>query len=67
MQDILAKKTILKDRYVILKHLAEGGTAKVKLALDMQTNVKVAIKILNSLKQQDQELLMTEVQATNAV
>ena len=49
LQDILSKKNVLKDRYVLIKHLAEGGTAKVKLAFDMQTNMKVAIKILNDL------------------
>jgi hypothetical protein len=28
-------KAILNDRFVILKHMSEGGTAKVKLALDL--------------------------------
>jgi len=45
-------KTILNDRFVILKHISEGGTAKVKLAFDLQTNLKVAIKILNNLKKE---------------
>lgn len=43
-------KTILNDRFIILKHISEGGSCKVKLALDLKTNTKVAVKLLNNLK-----------------
>jgi serine/threonine protein kinase len=60
-------KPILNDRFLILKPLSAGGTAKVKLALDLQSNCKVALKILNNLKKESQNLMMTEVEAFNAV
>jgi hypothetical protein len=37
ISEILKKKSILADRFIILKHLSEGGTAKVKLGYDLET------------------------------
>ena len=67
IEQILKKKSILKDRYIIIKHLSEGGTAKVKLAYDLQTDQRVAIKILKNTDQASQELLMSEIKAITAV
>ena len=35
-------------KYTIKRSLGEGGTCKVKSAIDQDTNQKVAMKILNS-------------------
>ena len=51
-QHDLSGKSVINNRYALLDHLSEGGTAKVKLALDMKTGYKVAIKILNGINEQ---------------
>ena len=45
-------KSVINNRYQLLEHLSEGGTAKVKLGLDMKTGYKVAIKILKGINEQ---------------
>jgi serine/threonine protein kinase len=54
-------KTI--GKYNILRTLGSGGSCKVKLAMDTETNRKVAVKIMNDDMGEDEKaLLKTEVE-----
>ena len=55
-------KTKTIGKYQILRSLGNGGTCKVKSAINTETNQKVAIKILNeNLGDQATKLVMDEV------
>ena len=50
------------DNYKILRTLGTGASCKVKLAQDMSSGDKVAIKIMNmSIPADEEELIYTEV------
>ena len=50
-------------KWSVLRTIGTGGSCKVKLGNDPQTNTKVAIKIMNDdLGQQAKDLLQTEIE-----
>ena len=49
--------------YNIIKALGEGASCKVKLAVDTRNGTKVAIKLMNDIKDSEiHQLLLTEVE-----
>ena len=48
--------------YNIIKPLGEGASCKVKLAVDTRNGTKVALKLMNDIKDPDiHALLLTEI------
>jgi serine/threonine protein kinase len=49
--------------YNVIKPLGEGASCKVKLACDTRNGTKVALKLMNDIKDPEiHNLLMTEIQ-----
>ncbi len=47
-------KGILDERFVILGPLGSGGNAEVKLAFDLESSKRVAIKVMKKLDEKTQ-------------
>ena len=39
------KKHFVKDKYVLMKKINEGGWSKIYLGMDIQTNEEVVVKV----------------------